>query len=69
MPKINMAKPLYTGQLTWENVDIMDRLLAKGADIHAKDKYGQTPLHLAAYGENVDIIDRLLAKGGYPCQR
>ena len=29
---------------TWGNVVGVDRLLAKGADIHAKDKYGETPL-------------------------
>ena len=38
-------------------------LLSKGVDIKAKDEYGWTVLHYAAYGGNKDIVDFLLSKG------
>ncbi len=38
-------------------------LLAKGADVNAKDKNGETPLHRAAYLGTRDIVKLLLAKG------
>ena len=38
-------------------------LLANGADIHKKDKKGQTPLHVAAHTVNPHAIPLLLAAG------
>ena len=38
-------------------------LVENGADVTAKDKYGQTPLHLAANGGHVDIVKLFLDKG------
>ena len=38
-------------------------LLDKGADVHAKDNYGWTPLHLACYNGHHDIAAMQRAKG------
>ena len=38
-------------------------LLAVGADVNARNAYGQPPLHLAAHYGYESIIDRLLAAG------
>lgn len=44
-------------------VDIIARLLRAGADIHARDSNGFTPLHLAVRCHNIDIVKQLLAEG------
>lgn len=44
----------------------LQQLIAAGADIHAKDKRGATPLHLAAACSNLDMIPLLLAAGADP---
>lgn len=41
----------------------VEALLAKGADVNAKDGYGDTPLHNAAYYGKKDIVELLLDKG------
>jgi ankyrin repeat protein len=41
----------------------VEALLAKGADVNAKDKDGCTPLHWAASQGNSNVIKLLLAKG------
>lgn len=38
-------------------------LLAAGADVNARNAYGQPPLHLAAYYGYETIVDQLLAAG------
>lgn len=38
-------------------------LLAAGADVNARNAYGQPPLHLAAYYGYESIVDQLLAAG------
>jgi hypothetical protein len=38
-------------------------LLATGADVNARNAYGQPPLHLAAYYGYETIVDQLLAAG------
>jgi hypothetical protein len=51
------------------NIEAVKQHLADGADVHAKDKYGWTPLHHAAAeceGEDVgykEIAELLIAKG------
>jgi len=44
-------------------IDIVKLLLAKGADVNARDSYSSTPLHYAAKSGRKDIAELLLAKG------
>jgi len=41
-------------------------LVAKGAKVDAKDGYGRTPLHVAAYGAKHDAMRVLVAAGANP---
>ena len=45
------------------DIAAVEALLAKGADVNAKDKYGGTPLHVASKKGKKDIAELLLAKG------
>jgi len=42
---------------------MVELLIAKGADVNAKNKYGSTPLHRAASGGHKEITEILIAKG------
>jgi len=42
---------------------VSEVLINNGADVTAKDKYGQTPLHLAANWGHVDIVNLFLDQG------
>ncbi len=44
--------------------EIVKFLISKGADIHAKDNYGKTSLHLSTYFVNRDEIVNLLISHG-----
>ncbi len=44
-------------------VDIIRLLLQKGADIHAKDRYGVTPLHYAVLKKQHQALVELLRRG------
>ena len=43
--------------------EIAEFLIAHGADIKAKDKWGYQPIHWAAYHDRPEIIELLIAKG------
>lgn len=51
--------PLF---LAPEAVDA-EALIAGGADVHAKNEKGMTPLYIAVLGENAPVIEVLLAHG------
>ena len=42
---------------------VTEVLIAHGADIRAKDKWGYEPIHWAAYHDRPEIIELLIAKG------
>ncbi len=48
------------------NIDRVRLLIAKGADINAKDERGGTPLHWAAYYNRKKIAELLLMQGANP---
>ena len=43
--------------------EIIEPLIAKGADVNAKDKDGGTPLHYAAKYGRKETVELLIAKG------
>nr|WP_246168485.1 ankyrin repeat domain-containing protein [Wolbachia endosymbiont of Ctenocephalides felis wCfeT] len=43
--------------------EVVKCLLEGGADIHATDKYGSTPLHFAAEEDNEEAVELLLKAG------
>ena len=43
--------------------DIAELLIAKGADLNAKDMMEYTPMHIAARGGHKEIAELLIAKG------
>ena len=45
------------------NTDTVKALLAKGADVNAKDKLGNTALFCAVKSGNIETVQALLAKG------
>jgi hypothetical protein len=58
-----------SGILNWmldgleKHKEIAELLIAKGAEVNAKDKYGRTPLHWAAKYGRKEIIELLLTNG------
>lgn len=41
----------------------MELLIEKGSEINAKDDDGNTPLHIASYGDSFKILKSLLKHG------
>ncbi len=68
--KIEDSKPHLMGPIIWEHPlelghpDVAARLVARGADVNAKDShYGQTPLIWAAKNLQIGLVKLLLDKG------
>jgi len=66
------VRPVGTLQVTalqiaaWQgNIDLLNRLYKKGADINSIDKIGRCALYYAAYNGNIDVTKWLLQHGGY----
>jgi ankyrin repeat protein len=64
---VNEAEPDGTGALHWavhnESVEIADLLIRGGARVKATNRYGATPLWLAAVSGNAAMIEVLLKAG------
>ena len=45
------------------NIDLVNELIAKGANVNYKDKFGYTPLSEAVIMNRVNVVDRLLDAG------
>lgn len=46
-----------------EHIEVVKYLLSEGANVHAKDKNGETPLHIAMKSMNYEIISLLIKTG------
>ena len=49
--------------------EVPELLIAKGADVNTKNKYGVTPLHFAARYGRKETVELLIAKGADVCVR
>jgi ankyrin repeat protein len=61
------ATPLHLAA-TGNYEEIVEVLLAHGAEVNAKDGNGWTPLHFAAHEGYKDVVELLLRKGAINCQ-
>jgi ankyrin repeat protein len=66
-PDVNQRTADGTTALHWavyhNDVDLVERLIAAGADTNAKNDYGATPMSEAAVVGNVQVMRKLLASG------
>jgi hypothetical protein len=61
-PKDSKETPLHKAAY-WGRKEIAELLIAKGADVNAKEQDGYTPLHWAARNGHKEIAELLIAKG------
>jgi hypothetical protein len=47
------------------NLPAVSRLLSVGADVNAKDRYGETVLHLSCWNGNVHVVIELMEHGAW----
>ena len=66
-PDVNQRTADGTTALHWavyhNDVDLVEKLIAAGADVKAKNDYGATPMSEAAVVGNAQVIRKLLASG------
>jgi len=62
-------KSLFEHVVDSEITDMIEVMLAHGADIDAKDFYGNSMLHRAVRAGNPDIVNQLLESGANPLSR
>lgn len=64
---VNATQPDGTTALHWaayhDDLDLVNRLLAKGANVRAANRYGVTPLSLACTNGNGAMVERFLEAG------
>jgi len=46
-----------------QDIEIVEALIERGADVNVLDIYGRTTLHRAADGEDTEMLDLLLTTG------
>jgi len=57
--------PLFYATSGGGQKEIVELLIAEGADVNAKDKLGDTPLQVAAYQGHKEIAELFIANGAY----
>jgi ankyrin repeat protein len=66
-PSIVTEKDVYKGNTLLHrsayNVDLVKCLVENGADVHAKDRSGRTPIFYAVINEEQDVVEYLLQHG------
>ena len=62
LPLLLHRPPFHTA-VYWGQKAVIETLVAKGADINAKEKDGTTPLHEAVGKKHTEIVKFLLDKG------
>ena len=55
--------PLFYATSGGGQKEIVELLIAEGADVNAKDKLGDTPLQVAAYQDHKEIAELFIANG------
>ena len=67
---VNATQPDGTTALHWaayhDDVELVNRLLAKGANVRVANRYGVTPLSLACTNGNAAMVERFLEAGADP---
>jgi ankyrin repeat protein len=53
----------------WNHPDIVELLVARGADVKKTNRWGETALHLAAASGQIDVAQRLLDAGADPLMK
>lgn len=52
-----------------EDIELVQQLLERGADVNFQEEWGWSPLHNAVQVDREDIVDLLLSHGAEPCLR
>jgi ankyrin repeat protein len=57
-PSVDIFKAARTG-----NIEVVKQYLAAGEDVNAKDNFGRTPFHLAAFYGRKELVELLIDNG------